>query len=429
MDNFVFKFRMTDIEDIDAVYDAAETEDVKVEQIYADDDGYDCKIEDGWVYYAHGITTMGVHLTITTKGVVTIVIPRYSSAGDVALAFRMARKVAELNPQAKITMNGKMADLTNTAENAIIASCFQNFVNAINGDDVYTVIDGEVGAYRILPSFLRRKYPQESSAEGLAQRVIADFQRISKAIFEDDVFSQMFVTAPDGEEFVARTVSNRSAIGWTNDRVVLTDSHHNVKIVDSDAFIERAQASDHFEMIDPRAFAIQKMPDEEWDKIYADIEGEELPKPKTYILRWNPAISSFKAEAYEEATAKYNGNWCVDWSIYEYQEARNGDHFYMLREGDGQDPGIYCHGIFRSDPYENEDWAGTSRRRMYVDCDCLDCRPLRYGAWITPEELEEAIPDINWRRGHSGQLLTPDQAQKLDAIWQKKFNLDIRFGI
>lgn len=32
---------------------------------------------------------------------------------------------------------------------------------------------------------------------------------------------------------------------------------------------------------------------------------------------------------------------------------------------------------------------------------------------ITIEQLESIIPEIEWRRGHSGVLLTPEQAQKL----------------
>ena len=38
-------------------------------------------------------------------------------------------------------------------------------------------------------------------------------------------------------------------------------------------------------------------------------------------------------------------------------------------------------------------------------------------AIITTEQLQEAIPDFEWRKGHSGQLLTPEQAQKLENLF------------
>jgi len=40
------------------------------------------------------------------------------------------------------------------------------------------------------------------------------------------------------------------------------------------------------------------------------------------------------------------------------------------------------------------------------------------GELIICAELETAMPDFNWRTGHSGELLTPEQSRKLKRLWK-----------
>lgn len=105
--------------------------------------------------------------------------------------------------------------------------------------------------------------------------------------------------------------------------------------------------------------------------------------------------------------------------IYEWEKAKKGDCFYMERLGD-EGRGIVFRGQFTSDPYLGEDWAGTSKKRYYVDIDCFDASPADGQPHITVEELKSILPEINWDKGHSGQLLTESQAQKLDELWDSK---------
>lgn len=140
--------------------------------------------------------------------------------------------------------------------------------------------------------------------------------------------------------------------------------------------------------------------------------------PKTYILRWNPAISSFKLEEYRDALNRFSNGWGGNWSVYEYNKACKGDHFYMVRVGEGN-TGVVFRGLFTSDPYEDEDWAGTDKKRFYVDIEACDCADPDKPAHITMEELYKAIPDIEWDHGHSGVLLTDEQAGKLDELWKE----------
>lgn len=132
---------------------------------------------------------------------------------------------------------------------------------------------------------------------------------------------------------------------------------------------------------------------------------------KTYIMRWNPGISSSKMEDFRKALKKWPDGFRGDWSIYEWEDAHEGDEYYMVRVGEGPN-GVVHVGHFLSEPYEGNDWAGTTKKRHYVDISiehpCDPDEPM-----ITIEMLQSAVPEIEWGRGHSGQLLTEEQAKRL----------------
>jgi hypothetical protein len=141
--------------------------------------------------------------------------------------------------------------------------------------------------------------------------------------------------------------------------------------------------------------------------------------PKKYLMRWNPSVSSFTEQDFKECLSKMvHGMFRMNWSIYEWEEAHENDRFYMLRTGDDK-PGIVFRGIFTSEPYEDEDWNMTDKLRHYVDMDCYDCISADEQSPITVKMLEESIPNINWRAGHSGELLSDEDAEKLDDMWEE----------
>lgn len=130
----------------------------------------------------------------------------------------------------------------------------------------------------------------------------------------------------------------------------------------------------------------------------------------TFIMRWNPGISSSSIEDFRAAKEKWPDGFQGDWSIYEWEEAKMGDKYIMVRVGEGPN-GVVYHGEFLSAPYEGNDWAGTAKKRHYVDITIEHlCDPDH--PCITIEQLENVLPEIEWRRGHSGELLTEAQAQK-----------------
>lgn len=138
-------------------------------------------------------------------------------------------------------------------------------------------------------------------------------------------------------------------------------------------------------------------------------------KQRTFVLMWNPSISSLKmddlvADIPELLTGVFN------WSVYEYQKARKGDKFVLIRCGEGR-TGLVMSGIFDSHPYQAGDWSGRGRKVYYMDLTPnFIADPERLEHFLTTEDLQKAIPSFDWTGGHSGRLLTEGQAVQLEEL-------------
>ncbi len=137
----------------------------------------------------------------------------------------------------------------------------------------------------------------------------------------------------------------------------------------------------------------------------------------TVILMWNPAISSVKLEDHNATipnmfTEEYN------WSVWEHEKARCGDRFFLVRCGDGN-TGIVMSGVFDSHPYEAGDWSGKGRRTFYMEMVPNVIINPDKAPMLTTSELEKAIRDFQWSGGHSGRILPPEDARKLEKLWHE----------
>lgn len=139
-----------------------------------------------------------------------------------------------------------------------------------------------------------------------------------------------------------------------------------------------------------------------------------VEEQKTYVLMWNPDISSIKMNVHNESIP-YILTDDFNWSVYEYQEAQKGDRFVMVRCGEGK-TGIVMSGIFNSNPYQDEDWSGKGRKVFYMDMTPNFIANPEEAEIITTTELQAAIPSFDWTGGYSGRLLTEEQAQKLEEL-------------
>lgn len=137
----------------------------------------------------------------------------------------------------------------------------------------------------------------------------------------------------------------------------------------------------------------------------------------TFILMWNPAFSSVSLEDHNNAienmlTEQFN------WSVWEYEKAKCGDRFFLVRVGEGN-TGIVMSGVFDSNPYQGSDWSGKGRKTFYMDMSPNVILNPDKCPMLTTSQLCETIPTFDWTKGHSGRILTQEEARKLESLWHK----------
>ena len=367
--------------------------------------------------YIKGGSTQGIETILLKTGLFTINLPYLASRTDVALAFTLMREAKKLRPELVIYDGDDKTFADLSEENEVDTYYFRldNMANIIEKQDAHIGVNGLVHEFHIFPEYIKSQLP-DAGPQDWTYKAFEDFIDIQWNYGDYDNFSRATVGSPDGEEFVARILGNNKGFACVCQKVILYNEKET-KIVPIDDFFTAIKDNKYIKRLDYAQFIIDKMPDNVWKDFYDSFDVEPLRSPKTYLLRWNPTISSFKLDDYRDVLSKYpDGFSGMNWSVYEWEEAHKGDHYYMLRTGDDK-AGIVFQGVFTSDPYTGEDWAGNGKQRYYMDMDCFDCVPADEQSPISIEELEKAIPGIDWRRGHSGELLSSEDADKLNELW------------
>lgn len=143
--------------------------------------------------------------------------------------------------------------------------------------------------------------------------------------------------------------------------------------------------------------------------------------PRTFILMWNPAISSYTMERFNDDIEELADGWDLDdfdWSVRDWQRLQPGDRFYLVKVGDGN-TGIVMSGVFTDEPYQGEDWSGKGREvyyaKMHID---VMLHPDR-SPILRTEQLMAACPEFDWTKGSSGQLIDEALAKRVYDLWSQ----------
>lgn len=134
---------------------------------------------------------------------------------------------------------------------------------------------------------------------------------------------------------------------------------------------------------------------------------------KLFLLRWNPEISSWKEGDFRKALAESRESpYPMDWSVREWEQIEPYDWAVLCRVGTAAD-GIVAIGRFDGQVKEADSWRQDGAKCHYAFFWMrLVQEPLQTGAMLA-EDLEKALPEINWHGGHSGIVVPPDQAPAL----------------
>ena len=135
----------------------------------------------------------------------------------------------------------------------------------------------------------------------------------------------------------------------------------------------------------------------------------------TFILRWNPAISSYKMEEHKKICEQIKNEVVFyNWSVREWENLHAGDAFALLQVGTEND-GIAMIGKFISEPYEGDSWRKDGTKIHYADMQIFYACDLDKKRSFRAVYFEKKFSDIKWHGGHSGEKLSEQVSEELIA--------------
>lgn len=138
----------------------------------------------------------------------------------------------------------------------------------------------------------------------------------------------------------------------------------------------------------------------------------------TFILDWNPAISDYTINDFENSMFNIDFSR-IAWSIHDWRDVKSGDNFFLVKCGEGK-TGIVMSGFFESSPHKGEDWSGKGRETYYIECrPQFMIHPDNPKGLLSTQALEEALPEFQWNGGHSGRMLPENIAASFRKIWNQ----------
>ena len=137
----------------------------------------------------------------------------------------------------------------------------------------------------------------------------------------------------------------------------------------------------------------------------------------TIILTWNPAISEYKMDQFQNDLETVNEGDTADiyWPVEEYDDCLEGDRFFMIRTGRGN-TGICMAGYFCSDSFVDGEHNVTSKRYI-VGIDPLVMVNTDEAEFLSLDFLKAKLPNIDWEHLESGTLISDADAGALEDLW------------
>lgn len=158
---------------------------------------------------------------------------------------------------------------------------------------------------------------------------------------------------------------------------------------------------------------------------YIDLDRDDffehgiLPRQrKVYVLRWNPRISSFNREGFEHYFSQHKGiipydhDDELDWTVWDWKSMEHRDLYIMMQVGQNVN-GIVWGGFLGGFPYQYEKEDGSLTRSRFVQTDVEYMHRIEKTGLMTADRLIQAVPEVDWLHGHSGELLPVESAEKL----------------
>ncbi len=358
------------------------------------------------------LSTQGVTVKQTIGGGIMVEIPWLASEDDIHMGYAFLNAVKKVHRAARITdEDDKGSKLTDSDAELEWHRRQKNIEDILmRGEKV--VITGVNRDFHLDPSLYHEKN---------AIDVFRNFISIQWTDIEAfDVREEKRHISEDEELSTLRVVDNTQDVFVGACRYIGMMQGNTCKMVAFEDFCKLMEEQEEFRLLDAAQFLLDKMEEEDWNRLYDKANGIVRENfRKTFIMRWNTDISNYKLSEFEEAMNDFDDDgFYYDWSIWDYQKAHIGDRFYMIRTGEGNN-GVVMRGSIIGTPYPDEDWSGKGRKVYYIRMSLSHMiHPDKSPTLLTTEAMAAAVADFNWDNGHSGEMLSDEQAARLEEVWQ-----------
>ena len=371
---------------------------------------------DSYTLMTFDVSTQGVNIKRLTSKDILVELPWLASQMDVRLCYAFMNAIKKVHRAVHIVdEEEKDVKLTDAdAKEQWHLRC-KNMDDIINRGET-TVIAGVIRDFHLNPA----KYIGRDEAANHTEDAFADFLNVQWSHLEAvDVREEKRHITEDEELSTIRVVDNTEIVFIGACQYVGMMKGNTCKMVKFGDFCTLMESQEEFRLLDAAQALLGKMDDDLWNELFDKADGIVKENfRKTFIMRWNTDISNYKLSEFESAMDDFfDEGFYYDWSIWDYQKAHIGDRFYMIRTGEGAN-GVVMRGTIIGSPYPDEDWSGKGRKVYYIRMSLTNMiHPDRTPLLLSTDELTEAIPDFNWREGHSGEILNDSQSAKLEEVW------------
>ena len=363
------------------------------------------------------VSTQGINIKHMIGGNIIVELPWLASQMDVKLCYAYLNAIKKVHRGCRIVdEEDKGVKLTEVdAKEQWHLRC-KNLDDIINRGEKL-VISGANRDFHLNPA----RYIGRDEAKNKIEEAFEDFINVQWTNLEAINIREEKRHITEKEELsTIRVVDNTDDVFIGVCQYVGMMKGNTCKMVKFEDFCSLMEEQDKFRLLDEAQALLDKMDDEQWNDLFDRAEGIIRENfRKTFIMRWNTDISNYKLSEFEDAMEDFfDEGFYYDWSIWDYQKAHIGDRFYMIRTGEGKN-GVVMRGTIIGTPYPDEDWSGKGRKVFYIRMSLTNMiHPERTPLLLTTDELTEAIPDFNWKGGHSGEILSDAQADKLEEVWK-----------
>ena len=373
---------------------------------------------------SEGSSTQGVTISHLVNGNIIVELPWYASEKDVQICYaylnalklihRAARILGDHDESVTLTDDDMEADWQRRRHNML----------ALLEKKEKSVLAGVVYDFHIDPG----QYRLMADVSDIVDMAFTDFIALQWDCLDASFVKEERRHVSDDEELSSvRVIDNSCKVFIGACRYVGMMKENTCKMIEFDRFCALMGGQKEFQMMDAAQACLYPIDPDRWYDIFHSAEGIVIDCfRKTFIMRWNTDISNYQLSEFEAAMEDFHDEgFYYDWSIWDYQKAHIGDHFYMIRTGKGRN-GIVMSGTIAGEPYPDEDWSGRGRRVYYIRLNPTHMiHPEKAPMLFTTDELSKLLPNFNWTNGHSGELLDDSAADHLNGLFNH-YAYDIR---